>query len=119
MSPGRFSASQLRKPQIDDGSLDTLPEDGEDNMSNLVENRNRAQSLVKPMDQSLLRHPSGADTLSGSDKRKQFLEDFNGEHTAAHVISLIAAADLKRIDKLGLGQGKMQCQISPSCIYLG
>jgi hypothetical protein len=71
------------------------------------------------VDQSLLTYPSSANGLGGTDKRRRFLEDFNGEHTASRVIGLIAAADLRGLEKSELGQGNASGQVSPSCIYLG
>jgi hypothetical protein len=93
-------------------------------MRNIAENLSKTQPSVMPVDQSLLTYSKPADALSGQDKRRQFLEDFNGEHTASHVINLIAAADLRGIDKAGIekagmGQHNLANQILPSCVYLG
>lgn len=74
----------------------------------------------RPVDQSLLVSFSSADGTNGSEKRRQFLEDFNGEHTATYgVMNLIAASDPRLIEKAGAGQFKLPNQNAPSCVYLG
>jgi len=84
------------------------------------DNQRKTQPTRRPVDQSLLVHLSSADTTTGSDKRRQFFEDFNGEHTASYgVISLIAATDARLIGKAGAAQRNLQNQVSPSCVYLG
>jgi hypothetical protein len=78
------------------------------------------QSLPRPVDQSLLSHPSVAGLLEGSDKRRQFLEDFNGEHTSStSVMNLLAAADLRGIENAGMAPQNLAYQTPPSCVYLG
>ena len=78
------------------------------------------QTVRKPVDQSLLNRGASPDGTNGSEKRRQFLEDFNAEHTETYgVINLIAASDSKLIEKAGLGQFRMQNSATPSCVYLG